>query len=259
MYDHLHQAQVTLLAFKGRDRLPIYDRRDVRDDLLTQFNEGVTFLKKHLNVRSEIRGLNREDIYEISIEVLREALVNALMHRDYSITGTQISVEVYDDRVEIVNPGGLPKGLSLRDLGKVSIRRNELIADLFFRLHKVERIGMGIQKMKEAMVAAGLREPAFASDAFFRATFQRSPEFAMKEGILGAEVSEKKLEGKTAQKTTQKIMGLIRHKPEITRQELAIELGITDSEIKYHLEKMQAKGLIRRVGPDKGGHWEVVQ
>jgi ATP-dependent DNA helicase RecG len=54
-------------------------------------------------------------------------------------------------------------------------------------------------------------------------------------------------------------MGLIQHKPEITRQELAIELGITDSGIKYHLKKMQAKGLIRRVGPDKGGHWEVVR
>ncbi len=181
VYGHLHQAQMTLLAFKGTERLHIYDRRDVRDDLLTQLNEAVAFLGKHLNVRSEIRGLNREDIYEIPLEVLREALVNALMHRDYSITGTQVSVEVYDDRVEIVNPGGLLKGLSVRDLGTVSIRRNELIADLFFRLHKVERIGMGIRKMKEAMVAAGLREPTFASDAFFRATFQRSPEFAMKE------------------------------------------------------------------------------
>ena len=85
----------------------------------------------------------------------------------------------------------------------------------------------------------------------------------MKEGILGAEVSEKRSEGKTAQKTTQKtaqkVMGLIRHNPEITRRELAMELGMTDSGIKYHLKKMQAKGLIRRVGPDKGGHWEVVQ
>jgi len=67
-------------------------------------------------------------------------------------------VEVHDDRVEIVNPGGLAKGMSVQDLGTVSIRRNELIADLFFRLHKVERIGMGIRKMKEAMVAAGLVE-----------------------------------------------------------------------------------------------------
>ena len=81
VYDYLHQAQMTLLAFKGKERLHIYDRRDVRDDLLIQFNEAVDFLKKHLNVRSEIKGVNREDIYEIPLEVLREAIVNALMHR----------------------------------------------------------------------------------------------------------------------------------------------------------------------------------
>jgi ATP-dependent DNA helicase RecG len=263
VYGFLHQAQMTLLAFKGTERLHIYDRRDVQDDLLTQLNEAVAFLRKHLNVRSEIRGLNREDIYEIPLEVVREALVNALMHRDYSITGTQVSVEVYDDRVEIVNPGGLLKGLSVKDLGTVSIRRNELIADLFFRLHKVERIGMGIRKMKEAMVAAGLREPTFASDAFFRATFQRLPEFAMKEGMPGAEEAGKgpgaKTTQETTQKTTQKIIALIRRNPEITRQELAAELGITDSGVKYHLKKMQDKGLIRRIGADKGGHWELVR
>jgi ATP-dependent DNA helicase RecG len=261
VYEHLHQSQMTLLAFKGTDRFHIYDRRDVREDLLTQFNEAVAFLRKHLNIRSIIRGLDREDIYEIPLEALREAMVNALMHRDYSITGTQVNVEVYDDRVEIVNPGGLPKGLSINDLGKVSIRRNELIAHLFFRLHKVERIGMGIRKMKDTMVAAGLREPNFEPDGFFRAIFHRSPEFAMKEANPVHEATEKttevKITQKTTQKTTQKIFALIQHKLEITRQELAIELGITDSGVKYHLKKMQAKGLIRRVGPDKGGHWEV--
>lgn len=267
VYGNLHQAQMTLLAFKGTDRLHIYDRHDVRDDLLTQFNEAVAFLKKHLNVRSEIRGLNREDIYEIPLEVLREALVNALMHRDYSITGTQVSVEVYDDRVEIINPGGLPKGLSVRDLGKVSIRRNELIADLFFRLHKVERIGMGIRKMREAMISAGLREPTFEPNGFFRVIFHRSPEFAMKKGTPGTDVMKKEGRARTAQKTVQittqktvqKIIALIRQNPGITRQELAMELGLTDSGIKYHLKKMQDKGLLRRVGPDKGGHWEVIR
>ncbi len=63
---------------------------------------------------------------------------------------------------------------------------------------------------------------------------------------------------KTTQKTDQKIIALIRQKPELTRQELAIELGITDSSVKYQRKKMQDKGLLRRVGPDKGGHWEVV-
>jgi ATP-dependent DNA helicase RecG len=257
-YDHLHQAQMTLLAFKGRDRLHIYDRRDVGDDLLTQFTEAVAFLTKHLNVRSEIRGVNREDIYEIPLEVLREALVNALMHRDYSITGTQVSVEVFDDRVEIVNPGGLPKGLSILELGTVFIRRNELIADLFFRLHKVERIGMGIQKMKEAMVAAGLREPTFEPNGFFRAIFQRSPEFALKAGISRATEAGKNAAQKATQKTAQKILAIIGQRPEITRQELGMELGITDSVVKYHLKKLQEQGRLRRIGPDKGGHWKVI-
>jgi ATP-dependent DNA helicase RecG len=260
VYDHLHQSQITLLAFKGINRLHIYDRRDVRDDLLTQFNEGVAFLKKHLNVRSEIRGVNREDIYEIPLEVLREALVNALMHRDYSITGTQVSVEVYDDRVEIVNPGGLPKGLSLRDLGTVSIRRNELIADLFFRLHKVERIGMGIQKMKDAMAAAGLREPTFATDSFFRATFHRLPEFALKERKEGSEKeSSQERAQKSSQKSSQKIITLMQGDSTITIAALAETLGVTDRAVKKQIQKLKAEGRIRRIGPDRGGHWEVVR
>ena len=258
VYDYLHQAQMTLLAFKGTDRLHIYDRRDVRDDLLTQFVEAIAFINKHLNVRSEIRGVNREDIYEIPLEVLREALVNALMHRDYSITGTQVSVEVYDDRVEIVNPGGLPKGLSVRNLGTVSIRRNELIADLFFRLHKVERIGMGIQKMKEAMVAGGLREPNFASDAFFRATFQRSPEFALKEGKDGSEqLVERLVEGLA--ENQKMILELIKRESSISKKAMAQAIGISTTAIDKNLTKLKQKGILRRVGPDKGGHWEVVQ
>ncbi len=175
-------------------------------------------------------------------------------------------MEVFDDRVEIVNPGGLPKGLSIRNLGKVSIRRNELIADLFFRLHKVERIGMGIQKIREAMVAADLREPVFEPNSIFRATFYRSAELAMKKNMPNTQQLEKeprintvqKTNQKTAQKTNQKIMALIQQNPKITRQELADALQISDSGIKYYLKKMQDKELLRRVGPDKGGYWEII-
>ena len=259
VYKHIHQAQMTCVAFKGTDKLHIYDRRDVRDDLLTQFNEAIAFLKKHLNIRSEIRGVNREDIYELPLEALREAVVNALMHRDYSIRGTQVSVEVYDDRVEIVNPGGLPKGLTLKKFSSVSIRRNEIIADLFSRLNKVERLGSGIRKMRKAMADAGLPEPEFDPNGFFTAIFCRSPEYALKKGAPGAEKATQETTQNAAQKTTQKIIALIAQNPNVTRQELAKAIGITDSGVKYHLKKMQEKKIIRRVGPDKGGHWEVVE
>jgi len=82
-------------------------------------------------------------------------------------------VEIFDDRVEITNPGGLAKGLTRDSFGSVSIRRNELIADLFYRLDKVERIGMGIEQMKETMALAGLKEPVFEVDGFFKAIFYR--------------------------------------------------------------------------------------
>ena len=78
-------AQMTLIAFKGKDRIHIFDRQDIQDDLLTQFNGAIFFLKKHLNRRSEIKGVNREDIYEIPLEALREAVANAIIHRDYGM------------------------------------------------------------------------------------------------------------------------------------------------------------------------------
>jgi len=257
---YIRQAQMTLVAFKGMEKGHIYDRLDVRDDLLSQFNQAVLFLERHLNIRSEIRGVNRYDIYELPFEALREAIVNALMHRDYSITGTQVSVEVYDDRVEIINPGGLPKGLARKALGTLSVRRNEYVADLFSRLDKVERVGQGIRNMRAAMSAAGLKAPEFETDGFFRAVFYRSPEYSLKgSGKVVERLPTQKTTQKPTQKTTQKIMDAIRQNPEVTRDELATITGITSDGVKYHLQRMQKDGVIRRVGPDKGGHWELVR
>ncbi len=188
-------AESIFASFKGTDKTNIYDRNDVKDDLLTQFNGAVAFLKKHLNVRSEIRGFDRFDIYEIPLDALREAVVNAIVHRDYAVKGTSIYVRIFDDRVEIENPGGLPVGIAKRDFGKSSVRRNPIIADLFHRMGKVERMGSGIERMRELMREAGLKEPVFEMDAFFRVTFYRDPRYSLK-----AEKFQKGIE-----KTTQKI------------------------------------------------------
>lgn len=252
----LPQAQMTLVAFKGTKKLHIYDRQDVRDDLLTQFNAAMSFLQKHINVRSEIHGVNREDIYEIPLEALREAVVNALMHRDYSVTGTQINVEIYDDRVEIINPGGLPKGLPLAKFGKVSIRRNEIIADLFYRMHKVERLGMGIQKMREAMTKAGLQMPVFEPNGFFRAVFYRSPEFALKEaGRQPESRPESQPEWRPEsqpESLDRRVLALLRSQA-LGKSEISALLG--QKEVSGQLNKviraLMGRGLIEYTLPDK--------
>ncbi len=241
-------SETTLGAFKGTNKTHIYDRKDVRDDLLVQLNESMAFVKKHLNVRSEIRELDRHDIYEIPLDALREALVNALVHRDYSMRGTSIYVSVFDDRVEIVNPGGLPAGITKANFGKESVRRNLIIADLFHRMGKVEKMGTGIERMKTLMREAKLKEPVFSSDSFFHAIFYRNPEYALKHSVE-----------KTVEKTVEKILALIREKPTITQGEIEVKTGLTRRGVEWNLKRLKDQGILHRIGPDKGGHWKVAK
>ncbi|MFC1590269.1 ATP-binding protein [Candidatus Omnitrophota bacterium] len=256
-------SESILGAFKGTNKTHIFDRKDVRDDLLTQFNEAVGFLKKHLNIRSEIRGVNRHDIYEIPLDALREAVVNAIVHRDYSIKGTSIYVMVYDDRVEIENPGRLLSGVTVKSLDKASVRRNPIIADLFHRMGKVERLGSGIKRMRDLMREAGLKEPVFEVDPFFRVIFYRDPKYSLKRPSSAPERADQKTTQKTDQKTTQKqrdILAYLSKHPKAGREEIAKNIkGITESGVKYNLKALQDKGLLKRIGSDKGGHWQIVE
>lgn len=244
---------MSLVAFKGTERIHIYDKLDVQNDLLTQFNEAIVFLKKHLNVRIEIKDANRENIYEIPIDALREAVANALMHRDYSMPGTSLMVEVHDDRVDISNPGGLLEGLSVDSLGReeISVRRNELIADLFSRMDKAERVGTGMKRMRNMMKEADLPYPNIKSGTFFTISFKRS-RYQPQEGT-GKETIEK-----TIEKTGEKIIRLIKENSNITIQDLSKETGLSMQGVIWNFKKLKKEKIIKRIGPDKGGHWEVV-
>ena len=258
------QAQMTLIAFKGKDRIHIFDRQDIQDDLLTQFNGALFFLKKHLNRRSEIKGVNREDIYEIPIEALREAVANAIIHRDYGMRGTSLMVEVYDDRVEIVNPGGLPAGLEKKDFGKISVRRNERIADLFFRMDKVELAGTGLRRMKEAMIAAELPPPRIRQTTFFNISFRR-PIFDSRPAAVERKKSADKVTERVTDKVTKKvtenqslILKGMKKDNQITARILSEIVWISERKIKENIKLLKNKGLLKRIGPARGGHWKVV-
>lgn len=253
--DFILQCEMILVAFKGTKGVHIYDRVDVQGDLITQFNEAMTFLRKHLNVRSEIKGVNRYDIYEIPLEALREAIVNAVIHRDYSMQGTSLMVEVHEDRVVIKNPGGLPPGVSVNALTQISIRRNETIADMFSRIDKAERIGSGIRRIMELMVDAKLEKPIIESNAFFSITFERDPRF--KVGSVGSEESSVLGSDKSSVLTSDKILDAIKKNPKITANQLASVLGITQRAVEKQLASLKELGKIERVGSKRAGHWEV--
>lgn len=103
---------------------------------------------------------------------IREAMTNAVMHRDWFNEGANVFVEIYDNRIEITSPGGLPKGLHPSDLGRRSVRRNPLIADLLHRIAFIEKAGTGIRRMRDDARAHRCPSPTFAEGTFFTVTFR---------------------------------------------------------------------------------------
>ncbi|PKP60679.1 hypothetical protein CVT91_04620 [Candidatus Atribacteria bacterium HGW-Atribacteria-1] len=147
-------------------------------------------------------------------------------------------VEMFDNRIDITNFGGLAKGLKPEDFGKKSVLRNPNIANLLHRAGYIEKMGTGINKMKNLISKAGLPPIKFEFDSFFTATFQRP---------------------KTVEKTREKIIDLIKNNPKITTVELAEILEITVKGVEWNIKKLKEKGIVRRIGPAKGGYWKVVE
>ena len=169
----IRQAIVTCVLFAGTDKSDILDRKDLDGNLAENVRQAMAFLKRHLSLRYEIKTLVREEILELPEQALREALLNAVSHRDYSISGAVVMVEIYRDRVEIVSPGGLPAGLKQSELGKRSVHRNPLIADMFHRLGEVERVGSGISRILGVAKAADVPVPVFETNGFFSVIFAK--------------------------------------------------------------------------------------
>ena len=190
---YIPQSAVTCVLYKGNLKVDVLDKKTFEGDIITNIDDALTFLKKHLNLSYEIKETQRKEKLELPEVALREAVVNAVAHRDYFEKGANVMVEVFNNRVEISNPGGLPKGLKPEDFGKRTLARNPLIASLLLRAKYIEKLGTGIYRMRQEMIKAGLPEPVFSYDGFFTITFNRvhKPE---KEIALSLGVSPKRLE-----------------------------------------------------------------
>ena len=161
------------VLFKGTNKVYIIDDKTFGGSLYQQYLHAMGWLESKLQVAYKIEGAGpREEIWEIPLTVFKEAIINALSHRDYYEQGANIMIEMFDDRVEISNPGGLLP-IVAKDFGHKSMTRNPLIFGLFTRLHLVEKVASGIPRMQKAMREANLPEPEFRTEGMFTAVFKR--------------------------------------------------------------------------------------
>jgi ATP-dependent DNA helicase RecG len=170
-----NQAYVTCLLFRGRERVDILDRKDFAGGVVADIEDALRFVERNTRTAYRIQGLRREEVTEYPMPALREAVTNAVMHRDWFNEGANVFVEVLGDRITISNPGGLPAGLTAGELGSRSVRRNPLIADLLHRIGFIEKAGTGIGRMREEARRHGCPAPRFVADGFFTATFRPLP------------------------------------------------------------------------------------
>jgi ATP-dependent DNA helicase RecG len=174
-----NQAYITCLFARGTDKVNVLDRKDFDGGIVADIEEAMRFIARNTRTVWRIDGLQRQDVPEYPMQALREAITNAVMHRDWFMDGANVFVELYTDRIEVSSPGGLPKGMTLTDLGRKSIQRNALIADLLHRIGFIEKAGTGIRRIRAEARAGGYPEPQFEETGFVTATFWPNPAVRM--------------------------------------------------------------------------------
>jgi ATP-dependent DNA helicase RecG len=230
----------------------IIDQHDFNGDILTLIEESQRYILKNINIGMQLKGMQREDVSEIASEALREAIINAFCHRDYH-NPDDIQIAIFKNRVEIRSPGGLYEGLTIDELrqGSVSKRRNPLVADLLRRIGLVEAWGRGIPLILEKEPKVKFKETAgIFTTIFHRPSFKDTIHKTIHKTI-------DKTIHKTIPEQERKIIKIMEKNPKITQRELAEKLGLSEVGIRYHIDKLKKKGLLKRVGGKKEGHWEV--
>jgi len=232
--------------FKGTDMSVFLDRKEYGGDLLGQLEQAEGFIKNHINLRGEIKGLQRTDTYELPIGALREALINAVIHRDYTNQGRDIKVGVYDDVVTVVSPGGFPSTLTAETLldGRSEIR-NRVVARVFKELGYVEQWGSGIGRIRADCVAMGLVEPRIREKGdFVDVEFYRS---IGTENDLRSIVKVSDSIGLVSD-TERSILLYLADEGSIVSKTVESLVGVKEARARRILKEMTDKGLLMKQG-----------
>ena len=229
---------------------------DIEGNLFRQVDKAMEILRvKYLLSNISYEGIYRKDNMEYPEEALREAIINAVIHRSYMGAHTQLRIS--PDGLNLWNAGGLPPGIGIDDLKKwhLSKPRNELLADVFFKGGMIEAWGRGTVKIVDECKKAGLPEPEFREEfGGFSVHFHKAP-LGEKWGESGEKAGRRL--GERLGETEKKILALIAGDKFIAIPVMAEKLGISTTAVEKNLKKLKEKGAIERVGSARGGAWRV--
>lgn len=248
--DFFPNAKLRCAVFARNDTVLIIDRKEFEGDLFYLIGKAQEYILENIHIGMRVEGLRRVDIPEIEKEAFREAIINAFCHRDFREYDS-VNIAIFKDRLEIRSPGLLYGDLTIEKITSemVSERRNELIAELLHRVHFIEKWGRGISLILSKEPQAEFKEVG----NHFIVTFKRKGPVALKEVEGLAEGLVERLA-----ENQKKMLKLMKANPAISKKELSLKIGISTTAIDKNISSLKTKGLLLRIGPDRGGHWELV-
>jgi len=256
--DYCTISDVQVGRFKSD--ITIIDSISLNTDLFQEVDSILAFIKKHLKVEYIITGEPQHtERLDYPLDAIREVVVNMIVHRDYRDSSASI-IKIFDDRIEFYNPGKLFDGLTVKELlsGKyLSRSRNKLVAKAFKEVGMIERYGSGIMRVCKICKEYGVKKPEFI-EAFggFQVILYNERIGESKGKSKGEKVGEKVGESKGESKG--EIIEMIKGKPKVTVEEIAKELNMSLSGVEKNIRQLKKLGIIKRIGPNKGGYWEVI-
>ena len=240
-YNPVNSSVIQMITYEDDTVLNIKDKIESKNvSILKQFDDCMDFYRKHINVSEVIEGDYRKTIEEIPLVAYRESVANLIVHRDY-LKNVDARIEIFNDRIEVISPGGLPIGIIENEYldGRISNPRNKIISDIFLRLRVIEKLGTGIRRIKE----------------YYR-DYEAKPEFKITENSVTVilpkinRVLNRKIDlySDRLSKNESLIYDLLKNNGKMKRSEIEIKLGLKKSQTLELIKNLREYQLIIQVG-----------
>ena len=243
-------------VFEGSQKTVFKDRKEITGSLLDQLEEVYSYIDRYNRTRSEYRGLERIDRKDYPNEAIREALLNALVHRDYGYRASTL-ISIFDDRIEFVSVGGLLRGFSLSDvLLGVSVLRNPKLANIFYRLHLIEAYGTGLMKIQNTYRDARVKPKIETSDHAFRVILPNiNVRYEIDSDFSNLELREEYYDRSNFYE--QKVIQMLRKNRSVTRKDIQETIGISQASTINLIRIMLTKAILIKQGNGRNSKYQL--
>ena len=254
------QSRLYCTRWDGKEKGDAINDAEFTGNILMLLREAMNFVKSNTKRGWEKLPDGRKNKPEYAERAVLEAMVNHFIHRDYTVMGSEVHLDIYDDRLTVTSPGGMYNGMLIQDLDIVDVsseRRNPILANVMAQLDYMEKRGSGLTRIcNETKALDGYKDelrPVFKSTPTQFQTIIFASSDTQNVGDHDGDVSEKKLTERQ-----KKMLNLIKESPTITGKQMSETLSVSQRTIERDLSALQKLGVLKREGKDNDGMWVLL-